>query len=174
MAGYLAIVIAGSIIIVLLSFLEPSYLLVMAPMALFAFGIALVMPVMTSAGMAPFPGMAGAASALMGFFQMGGGLVGGAIAALMGDPLVAFATLIPTMGFIATGSFCFGGVCRMQLDGRTKSVRHCLEGLDFVDDQAHITPAAEFLRQHFQPEFYSLMPSDSHSRLFQPSRQFVI
>jgi len=105
MAGYLAIVIAGSIIIVLLSFLEPSYLLVMAPMALFAFGIALVMPVMTSAGMAPFPGMAGAASALMGFFQMGGGLVGGAIAALMGDPLVAFATLIPTMGFIATGSF---------------------------------------------------------------------
>lgn len=105
MAGYLAIVIAGSIIIVLLSFLEPSYLLVMAPMALFAFGIALVMPVMTLAGMAPFPGMAGAASALMGFFQMGGGLVGGAIAALMGDPLVAFATLIPTMGFIATGSF---------------------------------------------------------------------
>ncbi|ERI15792.1 hypothetical protein O206_17890 [Ochrobactrum sp. EGD-AQ16] len=43
-----------------------------------------------------------------------------------------------------------------------------------MGDQAQITPAAEFLRQHFQPEFYSLMPSDSHSRLFQPSRQFVI
>ncbi|EEQ93247.1 Hypothetical protein, conserved [Brucella intermedia LMG 3301] len=60
------------------------------------------------------------------------------------------------------------------MTGCGKTVLHYPSGLDFMGDQAQITPAAEFLRQHFQPEFYSLMPSDSHSRLFQPSRQFVI
>lgn len=103
--GYVAIVTASLAIAVLLRLFEPSYLLVMIPMAIYAFGIALVMPVMTSAGMAPFPKMAGAASALMGFFQMGGGLVGGAIAAAMSDPVIAFATLIPAMGFVAAGAF---------------------------------------------------------------------
>ncbi|GEM_PF-69117 len=103
--GYLAITMASIAIAVLLRLYEPTYLLVMAPMALFAFGIALVMPVMTSAGMEPFPKIAGAASALMGFFQMGGGLVGGAIAATMSDPVIAFATLIPALGFVATAAF---------------------------------------------------------------------
>ena len=42
---------------------------------------------------------------MMGFFQMGGGLAGGAIAALMGDPVIAFATLIPALGFIAAIAF---------------------------------------------------------------------
>jgi DHA1 family bicyclomycin/chloramphenicol resistance-like MFS transporter len=104
-AGYVAMVAASILIATLLRVFEPVYLLVMLPMGLFAFGVALVMPVMTSAGMAPFPKMAGAASAMMGFFQMGGGLIGGAIAALMGDPVIALATLIPALGFIAAIAF---------------------------------------------------------------------
>ncbi|MBC2886551.1 multidrug effflux MFS transporter [Ochrobactrum sp. CM-21-5] len=105
MSGYIAITLSSLAIAILLRVFEPSYLLVMVPMGLFAFGIALIMPVMTSAGMAPFPKMAGAASAMMGFFQMGGGLVGGVIAAAMDDPVVAFASLIPIMGFVAAGAF---------------------------------------------------------------------
>lgn len=105
MAGYVIIVLSCIVIAVTLRCVDPTYLRVMVPMGAFAFGIALVMPQMTSAGMAPFPRIAGAASALMGFFQMVGGLIGGAIAALMADPVIAFATLIPVMGFIAAGAF---------------------------------------------------------------------
>lgn len=104
-AGYFSMVAASVLIATLLRVFEPAYLLVMMPMGLFAFGVSLVMPVMTSAGMAPFPKMAGAASAMMGFFQMGGGLIGGAVAALMGDPVIAFATLVPALGFIAAIAF---------------------------------------------------------------------
>lgn len=103
--GYSVILIACLLMSVLLRLCEPTYLLVMLPMGMFAFGIALIMPVMTSAGMAPFPKFAGAASALMGFFQMSGGLVGGAIAAAMGQPVLAFATIIPAMGLFATIAF---------------------------------------------------------------------
>lgn len=92
----------GSVgIAVLLGFYEPTFLSVMAPVGFYAFGIALVMPAMMTAGMAPFPGSAGAASALMGFVQMGAGLLGGSLAALIGAPALAMATIIPVMGLTA-------------------------------------------------------------------------
>lgn len=80
---------------------EPNFFNVMAPVAFYAFGIAFVMPAMLTASLAPFPHMAGAAASLSGFFQMGGGLVGGAIAALIGEPVTAMATVIPLMGLTA-------------------------------------------------------------------------
>ena len=49
--------------------------------------------------------MAGAASALMGFFQMGGGLLGGVLAAVIGDPVHAFAILLPALGIVSTVCF---------------------------------------------------------------------
>jgi MFS transporter, DHA1 family, multidrug resistance protein len=45
--------------------------------------------------------MAGAAASMSGFIQMGGGLVGGMIAALVGDPVTGISTVIPAMGFFA-------------------------------------------------------------------------
>jgi DHA1 family bicyclomycin/chloramphenicol resistance-like MFS transporter len=80
---------------------EPGFLLVMAPVGIYAFGIAFVMPAMSTASLAPFPHMAGAASSMSGFIQMGGGLVGGMIAALVGDPVAGISTVIPAMGFFA-------------------------------------------------------------------------
>jgi DHA1 family bicyclomycin/chloramphenicol resistance-like MFS transporter len=59
------------------------------------------MPSMMTESLAPFPHMAGAASALAGFFQMGGGLVGSAVAAMLSDPLTALAAIVPTMAAIA-------------------------------------------------------------------------
>lgn len=96
----------GSIgLAVLLRMYEPSFILVMVPVAFYVFGATFVMPAMFTASVAPFPHIAGAASALSGFIQMGGGLVGGLFAALFIDPVIALATIIPIMGLIAIVSW---------------------------------------------------------------------
>lgn len=77
---------------------EPGLLRVMLPVSVYAFGIAFVMPAMTTAALAPFPHVAGAAAALAGFMQMGGGLVMGSLGALLGDPALAMAVINPVMG----------------------------------------------------------------------------
>jgi DHA1 family purine ribonucleoside efflux pump-like MFS transporter/DHA1 family bicyclomycin/chloramphenicol resistance-like MFS transporter len=41
----------------------------------------------------------------MGFIQMGGGFVGGLLAAAFGDPLTAIGTIIPAMEYVAVGSY---------------------------------------------------------------------
>src|SRR5690606_36507956 len=68
-------------------FLTPSVLGVMLPVAVCAGGMAFVLPALTTASIAHFPTMAGAASALMGCIQIGGGMVGSGIASMIGDPL---------------------------------------------------------------------------------------
>ncbi|MHC0054715.1 multidrug effflux MFS transporter [Actibacterium sp. D379-3] len=85
---------------------EPSFLRVMLPVSLYSFGISFVMPVMTTAALAPFPTNAGAAAAMMGFMQLGTGLVVGTVGALFGDTSMAMATLIPAMALLA--SLCYG------------------------------------------------------------------
>jgi DHA1 family bicyclomycin/chloramphenicol resistance-like MFS transporter len=79
----------------------PTFMLVMGPVAVHAFGIAFVMPAITTAVLAPFPHIAGAASSMSGFFQMGSGLLGGIACALVGDPVTAMATVVPMMGLVA-------------------------------------------------------------------------
>lgn len=96
----------GSIgLLVPLHILPVSFATVMVPVAFYTFGIAFVLPAMTTAALAPFPHMAGAASSMMGFLQMGTGMAGGLIAALLSDPVFAMGTVIPAMGFgaIAAG-----------------------------------------------------------------------
>ncbi|KAB2955424.1 MAG: multidrug effflux MFS transporter [Rhizobiaceae bacterium] len=99
--GLLFIAIGSLALAVGLRVAAPTFLSVMGPVAFFAFGIAFVMPAMLTASLAPYPHIAGAASSLGGFFQMGGGLVGGSIAAMIGDPVLAMATIIPAMGLVA-------------------------------------------------------------------------
>ncbi len=100
----LAFIVLGAILMAVgLRLFEPSYLLVMGPVGIYTFGIAFVLPAMQTAALAPFPRIAGAASAMAGFMQMGAGLVGGTIAAaFFSDPVEALATIIPAMGAIAT------------------------------------------------------------------------
>ncbi len=98
----LAAMAMGSVLIAALMHLgEPTYLAVMAPIALYTFGVAFVMPGMTTAALAPFRKNAGAASAMLGFMQMGAGLAGGSIMALFGDPVAAFGIVIPSLGLTA-------------------------------------------------------------------------
>ena len=98
--------IAGSLAMaVVLHIWEPTFLRVMIPVSLFSFGLAFMMPAMSTAAVAPFPHMAGAAASLSGFLQMGGGLVGGLLASAMGNPVAAMSTIIPAMGLIGAGSY---------------------------------------------------------------------
>lgn len=103
--GLLCTCSASILLAILLRLYDPTYLLVMLPMGLYVMGIAFLTPQMTTAAMAPFPHIAGSASALMGFFQMVGGLIGGIISASMGDPVIAMATLLPLMGLLSLISY---------------------------------------------------------------------
>jgi MFS transporter, DHA1 family, multidrug resistance protein len=84
---------------------EPTVFSVMAPIVLFTFGNAFILPSMTTAALAPFPYIAGAAASLVNFLQMGMGLLGSAAAGLFPDSLTALATLVPLMGFIAIAAW---------------------------------------------------------------------
>jgi DHA1 family bicyclomycin/chloramphenicol resistance-like MFS transporter len=98
----LALCAAGAALLAVLSVVvPPHFLTVMGPIGLMAFGMPFVLPSMMTESLAPFPHMAGAASALAGFFQMGGGLLGSAVAAMLGEPIVALATIVPFMAAVA-------------------------------------------------------------------------
>ena len=97
---------AGGIGVALsIGLLPLNYLSVMGPVGVFAFGIAFITPAMMTAAVAPFPHIAGTASALMGFVQMGSGLVGGLICAAIGAPVLAMATVIPAFGLVSILSY---------------------------------------------------------------------
>lgn len=99
--GLACVAVACVALAVLLRVAPPSFLSIMGPIGLFAFGISFIMPAMMVASIAPFPHIAGAAASISGFMQMGGGLVGGTVAAMIGEPVTAAATVIPAMGFVA-------------------------------------------------------------------------
>lgn len=96
----------GSVLMALsIAFLPISYPSIMVPVAFYAFGIAFVMPAMTTASLAPFPTIAGAAAAAMGFVQIGAGLVGGLVATAIGDPVLGTQIVIPALGTTAIVSY---------------------------------------------------------------------
>ena len=95
----------GLVMAVSVALLPPSVLSIMLPVGICTFGIAFVSPHIITVGMAPFPHIAGSASAMMGFIQMGCGFLGGLAAALIGAPLLSFGTVIPFMEFMAVGSY---------------------------------------------------------------------
>lgn len=102
----LTLIVAGSLALALgLTLFSPRFLSVMLPVSFYAIGIAWVMPAMTTQALRPFAPIAGAASAMMGFLQMALGLAGGAISALVGDPALSMATIIPGLGLLATISY---------------------------------------------------------------------
>ncbi|MDN5926946.1 MAG: multidrug effflux MFS transporter [Hyphomicrobiales bacterium] len=103
--GTVFVIVGAAALILLLTLQEPGYWNVMGPVGCYAVGIAFCQPAMMTAAMAPFPRTAGAASAAMGFMQMGAGMVGGMAAALFADPVVAMIVVIPIMGVVAVGSW---------------------------------------------------------------------
>ncbi|WP_377293553.1 multidrug effflux MFS transporter [Rhizobium sp. SG2393] len=94
--------------------LPVGFLTVMAPVAVYAFGIAFVSPQVTTDAMQPFPAFAGSSSALLGFIQMGAGFAGGLTAAAIGEPLRAFGIVAPVLAVIAIGAWVWQGKCRRK------------------------------------------------------------
>jgi DHA1 family bicyclomycin/chloramphenicol resistance-like MFS transporter len=80
---------------------DPHFLTIMIPAGIWAMGLALIMPGATTRALANFPHMAGAAAAVIGFLQIGGGLAGSAVAALFTDPVDAVVVVLPVMGILA-------------------------------------------------------------------------
>jgi DHA1 family bicyclomycin/chloramphenicol resistance-like MFS transporter len=74
---------------------------VVLPLCLWLFGMAFIMPGVTTAALALFPRNAGSAAALMGSLQMGMGFVGSAIAGFFADAVQAMATVPAVLGALA-------------------------------------------------------------------------
>jgi DHA1 family bicyclomycin/chloramphenicol resistance-like MFS transporter len=106
--GLAAVGLGGALLAVLMRVAEPSFLTVMGPVGLIAFGNAMLIPAMTTAVLHPFPHMAGAAAALSGFMQMASGFLGSALAALMADAVTALGTIAPCMAAVAIGAYWAG------------------------------------------------------------------
>ena len=95
-------VVAGLWLAIGLRLVRPSFVSVMGPVAIWAFGVALIMPGTTTSALAGFPMIAGAAAALTGFLQIGGGLAGSGVAAVFfRDPFVALTSVLPGMAALA-------------------------------------------------------------------------
>lgn len=92
----------------------PALLSVMVPIGMISFSVALIFPVATTAALEPFPEKAGAASALIGFAQIGCGLLGASAAALIGDPVRSLMIVYPSM--------VVAGVLSYWLIGRGRTV----------------------------------------------------
>ena len=75
--GLAAATLAGASMLLLSGELSLAH--VIAPMMLFVFGFGLLIPACTAAALQPFPRIAGSASAMMGFLQMGTGAVCGMV-----------------------------------------------------------------------------------------------
>ncbi len=97
--------VGGLMIFLSTHLIAPTYLSIMIPVGICSFGMAFIIPDITTAGLSPHPRLAGSASALMGFIQMGGGFLGGVVAAWLSNPLTAFGTIIPIMELIAVLGF---------------------------------------------------------------------
>ena len=104
--GIVIIVGAGAGFAAVRLFSAPHVAAFAIPSAIWSFGLPFVTPGTMTSALSHFPRIAGAASALIGFMQMGGGFVGSAIgAAAFGDPVAAVDTLLPAISVLAGLSY---------------------------------------------------------------------
>lgn len=98
------LVLAGIGFAVGLRLFPTAVLAVMAPVSLWMLALAFIGPSTTASAMAGFGTMAGAAGAMSGFFQIGGGFVASMLASLLFvDARSALVTLVPIMAALAVG-----------------------------------------------------------------------
>ena len=83
----------------------PSVPVVALPVMVWAFGTAMLLPGTQIEALAPFPAMAGAAAAFMGFLQMGAGVLGSAAATRFPDSTQALTVVPATMAVIALAAY---------------------------------------------------------------------
>jgi MFS transporter, DHA1 family, multidrug resistance protein len=96
--GGLLLAAAGSIAILLVSMFSPGFLPFLAAMSVFLLGMGIVNPLGTAQALSPFGEKAGAASALLGFWQMMGAAIGVWLAATISHQAML------ALGIVLTGA----------------------------------------------------------------------
>jgi DHA1 family bicyclomycin/chloramphenicol resistance-like MFS transporter len=96
--GGLLLAAAGSIAILLVSMISPTFLPFLAAMSVFLLGMGIVNPLGTAQALSPFGEKAGAASALVGFWQMMGAATGVWLAATVSHQAML------ALGIVLTGA----------------------------------------------------------------------
>src|ERR1700724_1594302 len=92
----------GSIAILLVSILHPAFLPFLAAMCVFLLGMGIVNPLGTAQALSPFGEKAGAASALLGFWQMMGAAIGVWLAATVShDAMFALGIVLTVASLLA-------------------------------------------------------------------------
>ena len=100
--GGLLLAAAGSIAILLVSMFDPRFLPFLAGMSVFLLGMCIVNPLGTAQALSPFGEKAGAASALLGFWQMMGAATGVWLAATVSyQAMFALGIVLTTASLLA-------------------------------------------------------------------------
>jgi DHA1 family bicyclomycin/chloramphenicol resistance-like MFS transporter len=104
--GGLATAAIGSIAILLVSIFTPTFLPFLAAMAVFLLGMGIVNPLGTAQALSPFGEKAGAASALLGFWQMMAAAIGVYLAATVShQAMLALGIVLTAASLLAVGLY---------------------------------------------------------------------
>ena len=104
--GGLAAAAAGSIAILLVASFHATFLPFLAAMCLFLLGMGIVNPLGTAQALSPFGEKAGAASALVGFWQMMGAAIGVFLAATVShEAMLALGLVLTVASLLAAGLY---------------------------------------------------------------------
>src|SRR4051812_34215697 len=104
--GGLFVAAIGSVAILLVSLYSPSFLSFLAGMSVFLLGMGIVSPLGTAQALSPFGEKAGAASALLGFWQMMNAAIGVWLAATQSsDAMLALGLVLTAFSFVAGGRY---------------------------------------------------------------------
>ncbi len=100
----------GSVAILLVSIFTPAFLPFLAAMSVFLLGMGIVNPLGTAQALSPFGEKAGAASALLGFWQMMGAAIGVWLAATVShQAMFALGIVLTTASLLALGLYAMRG-----------------------------------------------------------------
>src|SRR4030081_750999 len=106
--GGLLLAAAGSIAILLVSIFNPTFLPFLAGMSVFLLGMGIVNPLGTAQALSPFGEKAGAASALVGFWQMMGAAIGVWLAATIShEAMFALGIVLTVFSLVAVGLYTY-------------------------------------------------------------------
>lgn len=96
----------GSVAILLVSIFSPAFLPFLAAMSVFLLGMGIVNPLGTAQALSPFGERAGAASALLGFWQMMGAAIGVWLAATVShQAMFALGIVLTAASLLALGLY---------------------------------------------------------------------
>jgi DHA1 family bicyclomycin/chloramphenicol resistance-like MFS transporter len=96
----------GSVAMLLVSLYSPSFLPFLAAMCVFLLGMGIVNPLGTAQALSPFGEKAGAASALVGFWQMMTAAIGVWLAATISrEALFALGVVLTVFSLVAVGLY---------------------------------------------------------------------